>query len=49
MVAQFWVSEPQLGPAGQAGARYFVSDRFSLQGQIGFGYGTLGLGATWML
>jgi hypothetical protein len=33
--------------AGQAGARYFLTDKFALQGQIGFGYGTLGLGATW--
>jgi hypothetical protein len=35
--------------AGQAGMRYFLSERFALQGQIGFGYGTLGLGATWMI
>lgn len=33
--------------AGQGGLRYFVSDKFAVQGQIGFGYGTLGLGATW--
>jgi hypothetical protein len=33
--------------AGQAGARYFLSDKLALQGQVGFGYGTLGLGATW--
>jgi hypothetical protein len=33
--------------AGQAGLRYFMSDNFALQGQLGFGYGTLGLGATW--
>ena len=33
--------------AGQGGVRYFVSDKFAVQGQIGFGYGTLGLGATW--
>jgi hypothetical protein len=33
--------------AGQAGARYFLNDKFAVQGQIGFGYGTLGLGATW--
>jgi hypothetical protein len=33
--------------AGQAGLRYFVSDNFALQGQLGFGYGTLALGATW--
>jgi hypothetical protein len=33
--------------AGQGGARYFVSDKFAVQGQVGFGYGTLGLGATW--
>ncbi|HET7226936.1 MAG TPA: hypothetical protein VFK69_14605 [Candidatus Eisenbacteria bacterium] len=34
--------------AGQAGARWYFSDRFSVQGQVGFGYGTLGLGATWV-
>ena len=33
--------------AGQGGLRYFVSDKFAVQGQVGFGYGTLGLGATW--
>jgi hypothetical protein len=33
--------------AGQAGLRYFIKDNIALQGQIGFGYGTLGLGATW--
>jgi hypothetical protein len=33
--------------AGQAGVRYFLSDKLALQGQGGFGYGTLGLGATW--
>lgn len=33
--------------AGQAGARYFLSDKLAVQGQIGFGYGTLGVGATW--
>jgi hypothetical protein len=33
--------------AGQAGLRYFLNDKVALQGQIGFGYGTLGLGATW--
>lgn len=33
--------------AGQAGLRYFLSNNFALQGQVGFGYGTLGLGATW--
>lgn len=33
--------------AGQAGLRYFLSDNLALQGQVGFGYGTLGLGATW--
>ena len=33
--------------AGQAGLRYFIKDNLALQGQIGFGYGTLGLGATW--
>jgi hypothetical protein len=31
--------------AGQAGARYFLTERLALQGQIGFGYGTIGLGA----
>ena len=33
--------------AGQGGVRYFVSDALAVQGQLGFGYGTLGLGATW--
>lgn len=33
--------------AGQAGVRYFLNDKVALQGQVGFGYGTLGLGATW--
>jgi hypothetical protein len=33
--------------AGQAGLRYFLNEKVALQGQIGFGYGTLGLGATW--
>jgi hypothetical protein len=33
--------------AGQAGLRYFIKDNIALQGQVGFGYGTLGLGATW--
>lgn len=33
--------------AGEGGLRYFLSDKFAVQGQIGFGYGTLGLGATW--
>jgi hypothetical protein len=33
--------------AGQGGARYFVSDKLAIQGQVGFGYGTLGLGAAW--
>jgi hypothetical protein len=35
--------------AGQAGLRYFMSPRFAFQGQVGFGYGTLGLGATMRL
>lgn len=33
--------------AGQGGLRYFVSEKFAVQGQVGFGYGTLGLGASW--
>jgi hypothetical protein len=33
--------------AGQAGVRYFVTPKLAVQGQIGFGYGTLGIGATW--
>lgn len=33
--------------AGEGGLRYFVSEKFSVHGQIGFGYGTLGLGARW--
>lgn len=36
-----------LGFAGQAGVRYFLNENLALQGQVGFGYGTLGLGATW--
>lgn len=35
--------------AGQGGVRYFLSEKFALQAQVGFGYGTLGLGATWRL
>ncbi|MDQ3697489.1 MAG: hypothetical protein M3373_05620 [Gemmatimonadota bacterium] len=35
--------------AAQGGARYFVSDKLAVQGQVGFGYGTLGLGVTWKL
>lgn len=33
--------------AGQAGVRYFFSPTLAAQAQVGFGYGTLGLGATW--
>ena len=33
--------------AGQGGIRYFLKPNFALQGQIGFGYGTLGLGTSW--
>lgn len=33
--------------AGQVGARYFLTDKFAVQGQLGFGYGTLSAGATW--
>jgi hypothetical protein len=33
--------------AGIVGGRYFFSEKFAVQAQIGFGYGTLGLGATW--
>ena len=36
-----------LGFAGQGGLRHALSDSFSLQGQVGFGYGTLGLGTSW--
>ena len=36
-----------LGFAGQAGVRYFLTEKVALQGQVGFGYGTLGIGATW--
>ena len=35
--------------AGEAGLRYFLSQKMALQGQIGFGYGTLALGVTWRL
>jgi hypothetical protein len=33
--------------AGQGGVRYFLNEKVALQAQVGFGYGTLGLGATW--
>jgi len=33
--------------AGDIGLRYFVNPSFALQGQLGFGYGTLGLGVNW--
>jgi hypothetical protein len=33
--------------AGQGGVRYFLSPSFALQGQVGFGYGTLGVGTSW--
>jgi len=33
--------------AGQGGIRYFLKPNFALQGQIGFGYGTLGVGTAW--
>lgn len=33
--------------AGQGGVRYFVTDRAAVQAQVGFGYGTLGLGGAW--
>lgn len=33
--------------AGQGGLRYFLSDAFAVQGQVGFGYGTLGVGTSW--
>lgn len=33
--------------AGQLGARYFLTEKMAIQAQVGFGYGTLGLGATW--
>lgn len=33
--------------AGQAGVRYFLTEKMAVQGQVGFGYGTLGIGATW--
>ena len=36
-----------LGFAGQGGLRYFISDGFAVQGQVGFGYGTLGVGTSW--
>lgn len=36
-----------LGFAGQGGLRYFLSDSFAVQGQVGFGYGTLGVGTSW--
>ena len=33
--------------AGFGGLRYFFSDNFALSGQLGFGYGTLGVGVHW--
>lgn len=33
--------------AGQVGARWFFTEKFAAQGQLGFGYGTLSVGATW--
>ena len=33
--------------AGQGGVRYFLKDSFALQAQVGFGYGTIGLGTSW--
>lgn len=33
--------------AGEAGLGYFVNERFRVHAQLGFGYGTLGLGASW--
>jgi len=33
--------------AAHAGARYFVTPSFAVQAQVGFGYGTIALGATW--
>lgn len=35
--------------AGVGGVRYFFSQNLAFQGQVGFGYGTLSLGATWRL
>jgi hypothetical protein len=35
--------------AGQGGIRYFLSERMALHGHIGFGYGTLGAGASFKL
>jgi len=35
--------------AGDVGVRYFMSPKFSVYGQLGFGYGTLGLGASWKI
>lgn len=33
--------------AGQGGVRYFLKDGFALQAQVGFGYGTIGIGTSW--
>ena len=41
------VAENYSDIAGQAGVRYFLTEKVAVQGQVGFGYGTLGLGATW--
>jgi hypothetical protein len=38
-----------LDVAAHAGMRYFISPAFAVQGQLGFGYGTLALGVTWKI
>jgi hypothetical protein len=40
-------SASSLGFAGQGGLRYFLTPSFAVQGQVGFGYGTLGVGTSW--
>lgn len=41
-------SDSSFDIAAQLGTRYFIKPNFAAQAQIGVGYGTLGLGATWV-
>jgi hypothetical protein len=40
-------SDSSFDIAAHAGMRYFLTPSFAVQGQLGFGYGTIALGATW--
>jgi len=46
-VGQTGAQASSLGFAGQGGVRYFISPAFAVSGQVGFGYGTLGVGTSW--